>query len=155
MKPLMHPSSRYHDAVVTPSQHQPPTPPGYNKARRVISRLLLGVTAASLLSNSNVSAVISSACAIMVLKDGTMMSTKNIKWGIISVVSFVFSLSAWILGSVSFLVDEEKGYTLKILFVCGMKAMQLFWGVILGLFLYSAYSAKPTEGEKSVTGKRL
>lgn len=125
------------------AQEPPPrtTPPGFNKSRRDLTKLLLLLTAASLFTGANGFAVCTSASSIFVVKQGTLFSTKNVKWGALSVISFVVSLTAFILLQGYQVVDEDKAYTLKMSLYLTAKSMQAFWAVVLGLFLFSTLTS--------------
>jgi hypothetical protein len=117
------------------------TPPGFNKERRDLVRMFLSFVTIMLLSGHPLLACISSASAIVCLKEGTFSSTKNLKWMVLSCVSFGASLFSWILLNGADVVDEDKAYSLKILLWLTAKSMQACWGVTLALFLYSAATA--------------
>ena len=130
-------------------------PPGFNKRHRDISKLLLGVAAAALITNANAFATATSAGAILVLKQGTLLSHKNCKWGILSVLSFAVSLSAAILMQGHAMVDDEKAYGLKLTMWLMAKFMQVFWSVTLGIFLLSAFSSPPISGKMETPSLQL
>ena len=56
--------------------------------------------------------VCTSAISIFTVKQGTLFSTKNIKWGMLSVVSFIVSLTNFILLQGYEVIDEDKAYSL-------------------------------------------
>jgi len=116
-------------------------PPGFNKSRRDLTKILLVATAACLLTNANAFATGCSAAAILILKQATLFSTKNIKWGILSVTSFVVSLTCAIFLQAYEIVDEDKAYTMKIMLWLTAKFLRVFWGVTLGLFLLSTLTS--------------
>lgn len=73
-----------------------------------------------------------------------MFSGKNIKWIILSMISFVASLGSWTLSQGAETVDEEKAYGLKMYLELLAQFTQFTWGMILALFLYSAaIASKP------------
>merc|ERR1712226_536958 len=115
-----------------------PTPRGFNKNRRDITRLLLSVVAMLLVAGQSLYAIIGSVAAMGVLKEGTFWSHKNWKWMFLSAVSFSTSVFVWCLGNAASQVDEEKAYGLKIfLWVVG-EMTRVGWGLILGMFLIAA-----------------
>ena len=121
------------------SRHYSPHPPGYNKRKRDIVKLVLVVVAAGLLRGDPVMATVLSIVAMICLKEGTFWSTRNIKWMGLCVISFGMSLAAWSLERESAEANEEKTYTLNSKLYVSSKTIQLFWGTILSLFLISAY----------------
>jgi len=135
------PKNTSHDESGGCSGDQTTTPRGFNKSRRDFSKLLLGITAAALLTNANACATAASAGAILVLKQGTLLSHKNWKWAALSIVSFVVSLSATILLQGHEIVDADKAYGLKISLWLMGKFLQVFWSVTLALFLLSAWTS--------------
>ena len=119
------------------------TPPGYNKSRRDIARLILTLVAIALLCGEQLLATFFSGAAILVLKEGTLFSIKNIKWTLLSAVSFAASLISLNMERGSNAVDEDRAYTLKMVMWLAAKTIQTGWGVTLGFFLFSAYAAIP------------
>ena len=83
-----------------------------------------------------------SAAAILLLKDGRASSIKNMKWMVLSIMSFVASLLSWSMRLGSNIVDEEKAYTLKISLWLMGKFTQTIWGITLGFFLFFAATAR-------------
>ena len=120
-----------------------PTPPGFNKHQRDISKLLLAATSFCLLTGmgSNV-AIILSAIATIIIKQGTMGSIKNLKWITLSAISFLASIVSFSLLSGQRALDEEKAYELKFKMWYGGKFIQTVWGGILALFIISTYSTE-------------
>ena len=129
-------------AVTTGSK----TPPGWNAGRRFAARWSLWFVALTLLSGFKVWATIFSPVSIVIMKEGTLFSGKNIKWMLLSGISFLASLGSWSLERGYEVVDEEKAYGLKISLWLASKSMQVLWGMILALFLFSA----ATGGSKSL-----
>jgi hypothetical protein len=118
------------------------TPTGFNKIKRDQCKFLLAVTSVLLLSGEVFFAILSSAVAVLSIKEGTVASTRNLKWMTLSFISFLASLSSLIMMNGSEFVDEDKAYGLKICLWLGAKSLQTGWGVTLGLFLVSAMSSK-------------
>ena len=125
----------------TTSSTDTTTPPGFNKNRRDVSKLLLSVVVVALITNANACATAASAGAILFLKQGTLLSHKNWKWGALAAVSFAVSLSCGILWQGYSMVEEDKAYGLKITLWLLAKFLQVFWSVTLGLFLFSAVTS--------------
>ena len=120
---------------------------GSNKNRRDVARGILCFVALTLLGGKHLAAVASSGLAVLVLKEGTLFSTKNVKWLTLSAVSFAVSLFAYSMGHGSDTIDEDRAYALKILLRIAARSTQTCWGIILGFFLVSAAAADPSEGE--------
>jgi len=118
------------------------TPPGYNKARRDQCKFLLMLTAVLLVTGGSLLSILTAAGAVLCIKEGTIASTKNMKWLTLSFISFCASLSSLILDKGAAFVDEEKAYGLKISLWLGAKAIQTGWGMTLALFLVSAFTSK-------------
>merc|ERR1711933_160048 len=116
--------------------------PGENKGRRDFVKLILCAVSFLLLSGntraSSISCVLSVVC-IFHLKEGSLWSVKNWKWMILSMISFFSSLCAWSFGDE--IVDEEKAYSLKLFLWWMSTSMQTIWGLILSMFLYSAFKS--------------
>jgi hypothetical protein len=127
-------------------QNSNPTPPGFNKQCRDACKGLLTVTLICLFLGRHVPAIVASAGAILLSKEGTVWSSKNIKWGILSVTSFGVTLSSWMLLEASQSVDEDKAYTLRIILWLGSQFLRVGWSTILGLFLFSAFSSSLPPG---------
>ena len=125
----------------TTSQVQQQTPPGYNKQKRDTARLILCFVTGFILLGQYIIACCFSAASILCLKEGELLSTKNLKWMMLSIVSFVISLILFNVEKGSDIIDGEKAYTLKILLWISAKSIQCCWGIILGLFLISAQVA--------------
>ena len=118
------------------------TPPGWNSGRRYVARGVLWFVVVTLMTGKQIWATFFSAVAIIILKEGTLFSGKNIKWMLLSGISFVASLGSWSLEQSYDVVDEEKAYGLKISLWLGSKSIQGVWGTILAVFLFSAATAK-------------
>lgn len=116
-------------------------PAGFNKEKRDQCKTLLIGTCAFMMVGNLIWASICSAMALMVLKEGTLASTRNLKWLLLSSISFCSSLCALILYKGYDIVDENKAYALKISLLLGAKSIQTGWSVILGLFLFSAFTS--------------
>jgi hypothetical protein len=133
-----------------------PTPPGYNKQRRDMAKLLLSIVAVGLLSGNSFWGIVLSIGAILCLKEGTVWSAKNLWWMTLSGISFASSLTSYALLEGRNVIDEEKGYGLYMTLSVVAKLIQVCWGVTLSVFLYSAYSTheplvpKPTEEQEAV-----
>ena len=117
------------------------TPPGWNAGRRSVARGLLWFVVLTLLSGLRIWATVFSVSSIVILKEGTFFSGKNIKWMIISVVSFLASLGSWTLSQGADAVDEDEAYSLKISLWLMASSIQVVWGIILAVFLFSAATA--------------
>ena len=120
------------------------TPPGYNSGRRSIARYILWLVVLTLMSGKYLPSGILSALSIIILKEGTLFSGKNIKWMILSMISFLSSLIAYAFFRGSQQIDDERAYTLYITFWLASKSIQLIWGIVLGLFLFSAATSDPS-----------
>ena len=120
------------------------TPPGWNSGRRYVARGVLWFVVLTLLTGKQIWATFFSAVALIILKEGTLFSGKNIKWMLLSGISFLASLGSWSLEQSYDVVDEEKAYGLKISLWLGSKSIQGVWGIILAVFLFSAATAKPS-----------
>ena len=125
----------------TTNQVDQQTPPGYNKQKRDTARLILCFVTGFILLGQYIISCCFSAASILCLKEGELMSTKNLKWMMLSIVSFVISLILFNIEKGSDIIDSEKAYTLKILLWIMAKSIQCCWGIILGLFLISAQVA--------------
>jgi hypothetical protein len=73
------------------------------------------------------------------MKQGTVMSIKNLKWLALSFISFLVSLVAAVLLSSATLVDEEKAYHFKMQLHFAGLISQKVWGGILALVLALAF----------------
>lgn len=132
--PEQQPSKTANNTNITPTH-----PPGYNKRKRDIVKLVLVVVAAGLLRGDPRVATVLSIVAIICLKEGTFWSAKNLKWMALCIMSFCMSLASWSLERASDDVNEEKAYTLNSILWVSAKIIQLCWGMTLGVFLVSAY----------------
>ena len=99
----------------TTGQVQQQTPPGYNKQKRDTARLILCFVTGFILLGQYTIACCFSAASILCLKEGELLSTKNKKWMMLSIVSFVVSLILFNIEKGSDIIDGDKAYTLKIL----------------------------------------
>jgi hypothetical protein len=117
-------------------------PPGYNKAKRDIVKLILVVVAASMLGGDPKAAAVFSVVAAICLKDGTLFSLKNLKWLGLCVLSFVMALSSWSLERAVSAQDNDTNpeiNPMKNILWGSAKIIQLCWGMTLSVFLVSAY----------------
>lgn len=115
---------------------------GHNKFRRDVVKLLLCVVSGSLFTDYNGIALLTSIGCIGILKQLTFFSTRNIKWGILSVVSFV--ISTWCFTCARSVSASEGSlyneYTVTTMFYFSVQTTQTFWSIILAVFLISAFS---------------
>lgn len=119
---------------------QSPHPPGYNKKKRDIVKLILVVVAAALLRGDPVVATVLSIVSIICLKEGTFWSTKNLKWMALCIMSCAMSSAAWSLERDSWDNKEEQVlFGSDSMFYTSAKVIQLCWGGTLSVFLVSAY----------------
>jgi hypothetical protein len=124
---------------------QPKTPSGFNKNRRDCSKFLLVITACCMLMGYHMSCILLSAASILAMTEATFFSVKNLKWIILSTISFNASLTAFVMMQGHNVVDEDKAYGLKFTLWFAAKYIPLVWGVILSLFMVSAVmSMAPT-----------
>jgi uncharacterized membrane protein len=133
------PTASNHATVVVSADS--PATVGFNKARRDLSKVFLVGVATALLTGSSGLAVILSTGCIFFLKQGTWLSIKNIKWGILSIVSFVVSLSSMVLMQCSSIVDASEAYSLRMTLLVMAVFMSRFWSVVLAIFLLSAFTS--------------
>jgi hypothetical protein len=119
------------------------TSPGFNKKRRDQCKVMLGLVSGFLLMGQPFAAILASCAAVMCIKEGTLASSRNLKWMTLSMFSFGASLTATIMMNGHTMVDEEKAYGLKICLWLGSKSIQSGWGITLAFFLFSAWTAKP------------
>lgn len=127
------------------------TPPGWNAGRRFVARWVLWFVVLTLLTGHKIWATIFSATALIILKEGTLFSGKNIKWMLLSGLSFLASLGSWSLERGYEVIDEEKAYHLKMSLWLASKSMQTIWGIILAVFLFSAATSKASTTTTSST----
>jgi hypothetical protein len=117
-----------------------PHPPGYNKKKRDIVKLILVVVAAALIRGDPVVATVLSIVSIICLKEGTFWSTKNLKWMALCIMSCAMSSASWSLERDSQENHEEHVFFGKnSMFWTSAKVIQICWGMTLGVFLFSAY----------------
>ena len=140
--------------VTLPNNTPNTTPPGWNAGRRGVARYVLYFVVLTLLTGHQIWATMFSAISIIILKEGTIFSGKNIKWMTLSGISFMASLVSWSLERGYDIVDEEKAYTLKTALWLGSKSIQVTWGMVLALFLFSAAMTKTTETVVSTKPKQ-
>jgi hypothetical protein len=117
-------------------------PPGYNKAKRDVVKLILVIVAASMLGGDPKAAAVFSVVAAICLKDGTLFSLKNFKWLGLCVLSFVMALSSWSLERAVSAHDNDANMEtnpMKNILWGSAKIIQLCWGMTLSVFLVSAY----------------
>ena len=137
------PSKDSVQVTITPTDSKS-TPPGWNSGRRYVARGVLWFVVVTLMTGKQIWATFFSAVAIIILKEGTLFSGKNIKWMLLSAISFLASLGSWSLEQSYDVVDEEKAYGLKISLWLGAKSIQGIWSTILGAFLFSAAMSNAT-----------
>ena len=116
-----------------------------NKTRRDAARFILGLVSAALLAGRAVEATCLSASAILVLKEGKLLSAKNLKWMALSAISFVAGLVSMIQMSGYEEVDGDRAYWLKIGLLLMANGTRIGWGAILMLFLFSAATVETKE----------
>ncbi len=116
------------------------TSTGWNRKHRNATKILLVFNCCCLIAgNAHLAALISSALATLSMKQGTVMSIKNLKWLALSFISFLVSLVAAVLLSSATLVDEEKAYHFKMQLHFAGLISQKVWGGILALVLALAF----------------
>jgi hypothetical protein len=137
-------SAGHYTSGISPST---PTPPRFNKNLRDKSKWFLLVAAIFLLAGRPLVALAGSASSILCLRDGTTWSVKNFKWFSLSIITFGASLISWALWLGYEMVDEEKAYDTKFSLYFRAKFIQRVWSVILGMFLFSAFTSKPSTND--------
>jgi hypothetical protein len=121
---------------------QPNHPPGYNKKKRDLVKLILVVVAASMLVGEPKAATVLSVVAAICLKEGKVFSLKNLKWLGLCILSFVMAASSWSLERAVSTQDTDKNMVknpMQNVLWGSAKIIQLCWGMTLGVFLVSAY----------------
>jgi hypothetical protein len=155
--------------LTTPSTNPTATPCGRNRNLREFTRILLAVTALALFSDCNGIATLCSAGAIFMMKSGTLMSTKNLRWGALAIMSFMISLVTYCLGySAEYLissrnrhhehhhhhehdhVDHDSPSLGEGIFIGWMKFVQVFWASLLTFILFVTYLTKGQEYDKTI-----
>jgi len=145
----------------------PDTPEGYNSKRRFTARWILwGVVFGLIRPRLLIVALICSVSSIVILKEGTFWSGKNLKWTILSMISFGVSVLSWSFrrahDSITATIEEdEDGHrhpilkTLQLVLHLSSKWMAHVWAAILGVFLISAFlgSKKDQEAFKAAVVK--
>ena len=121
---------------------------GYNKQLRDHSRICLFLNAVCLLFGMSFFASIFSVIAIFILSRGTVASTRNLRWGLTAYASMAISFFTQLMGWAARTVDEEKAYTIKILFYIVGRGTAVMWGATLCVFLFIAFS----NSEKNTIG---
>jgi hypothetical protein len=116
-----------------------------NKSRRDLARVILWIVSVALLAGRTVEATCLSASVILVLKEGKILSVKNMKWMILSVLSFLAGLSSMIATRGYEEVDEDRSYWFKMQLWLWASGTRTGWGAILLLFLLSSAIAKEKE----------
>ena len=95
-------------------------------------------TCLSLLANfGQLLGVILAAGAFIVVKQGTVESAKNWKWGILSVATFVASLVSYCLSEAVSRIDGERAYEFKTKLWFYGTFIRTVGGGVLALFLLS------------------
>jgi len=146
-------------AFKSPDTPEPDTPEGYNSKRRFMARWILwGVVFGLLRPRLLIVALICSVSSIVVLKEGTIFSGKNLKWTILSMISFGVSVLSWSFrrahNSITATIEEdEEGRrhpilkTLQLVLHLSSKWMVNVLGAILGVFLLSAFLGSKKDQE--------
>jgi hypothetical protein len=119
--------------------------PMRNKSRRDVARFLLWLVSGTLLVDRTIVATCLSAGAVLVLKEGKLLSAKNLKWMVLSILSFLAGLASMIETRGYEEVDEDRAYWLKMRLWLLAHGTRTGWGGILLLFLLSASTSKTTE----------
>jgi hypothetical protein len=127
------------ERIIEKPEWQSPHPPGYNKKRRDIVKIILVIVALGLLGGDSLVSTVFSVAAILCLKEGTFWSTKNLKWMALCICSFAASLISWALIRSSERIEDVKSETLQSVLWASAKIIQTCWGVTLSVFLTSAY----------------
>jgi hypothetical protein len=121
--------------------------PRFNKNIRDLAKLLLCGVSCSLCLGFHRLCILLSAASILSLKeviifsleDGTNSSFKNLNWMALSVISFMVSLVAFVMMQGHSILDEDEACALKFKLWFMTMFIQEVWGVILGLFMLSAF----------------
>jgi hypothetical protein len=79
------------------------------------------------------------------LKEGKLLSVKNLKWMSLSAISFLAGLVSMIQMSGYEEVDGDRAYGLKIGLLLMANGTRIGWGAILILFLLSAATVETKE----------
>jgi len=140
--PVIHPTKDVVSTTTTITTR--PTPPGYNKDLRDITKITLLISAFLLLAERSQLAFILSIIACWIIHNGTALSIKNWKWTGASWYSLVLSGSALFNHWCMSIVDQEKAYGMYIIFQIFAKGCELFGSVMLLLWLFLAWNPTPS-----------
>merc|ERR1711907_33438 len=106
------------------------TPEGYNSNRRFVARWVLWGVVFGLVRPRLLIAMGCSAASIVILKEGTIFSGKNLKWMILAMLSLAASLVSWSLIRAHDSFDEDRAYVLKMLLRTSSKSIRVGWAMI-------------------------
>jgi hypothetical protein len=117
------------------------TAPGYNKNLRDTTKLALLISAFLLLGGWTLPSFFLSMIACCVIHNGTFASIKNWQWTGASwfslVCSGMASFDRWCMG----IIDQEKAYSLYLMFYIGARGCELCGGVMLLFWLFLAVTS--------------
>ena len=114
------------------------TVPGYNKGLRDTTKLALLISALLLLCGRSLPSFFISMIACCAIHNGTFASVKNWQWTGASWFSLVCSGMASFNRWCMFIIDQEKAYSVYILFNIGARGCELCGGVTLLFWLFLA-----------------
>jgi len=122
------------------------TPEGFNSKRRFVSRWILWGVVFGLVRSRLLIALGCSGASIIVLKEGTIFSGKNLKWMILAQLSFATSVTAWALKRGHDSIERDAP-VMKMILRSIIKFISVSWSGVLGLFLLSALLSSKRDQE--------
>ena len=132
--------------VSIPTTGTTKTPPGYNKTKRIITRGLLGIAAIGLTQEGYSShSLACSSLAFLTMKEGTFWSFKNLKWMILTLITFCVSLWSTICMENAETFGVQRAYMMSAAVRMTGRTPELMWGYILGMFVTSAFMTNNKE----------
>lgn len=115
------------------------TRPGYNKSLRIATRSLLLLSAVGLIAEGySFVAVLFSMVALLLLKQGTLWSTKNLKWMILSLTTCIVGMWSAICSENAERLGVHRAYRMTAIMGMSGRTIEMSWGTILLLFVVSA-----------------
>ena len=117
----------------------------FHAEKRFMARWILRVVVFGLVRTRLLIAIGCAVADLVVLKDGKLKSSKNLKWMVLSFISFLASATLWSLGRIYEGIDEDRAYLFRTCLRLTANWVRVLWAIVLGMFLVSAYLLSPKD----------
>merc|ERR1712187_122885 len=89
--------------------------------------------------------------AVLLIRQGTSYSIRNMKWSGMAWISLFTSVACWVLNEALLLVDPERAYSLHLCLYLASRGLESLWTITVAVVILLAYISKTQKPEESLT----